>query len=302
MSASLISTLLQANNKIIAYGGISIFLLGVVGNVLNVTVFLSLKTFRESSCAFYLTVLSIVNIGQLFTSLLTRIMITAFNIDWTQSSLIYCKFRSFAFQTTSMISFSCISLATIDQYFETCSRVQWHRWGHIRIAHRATIIAIVIAILLQSPCIFLYDHVKVPTTNTVVCTTVSDQFVSFNTYFNYLFLGNIAPYSITFTFGLLAYHNIKEINYRTVPLVRRELDKQLTIMVLIQIVYTFISLSPNMILYIILAYGNVRNPIIVASLQLVYAVTLCLYYSYFAVSISFSMKTLLIFEDTVFLI
>jgi hypothetical protein len=44
-------------------------------------------------------------------------------------------------------------------------------------------------------------------------------------------------------FGLMA--------YRTVPLVRRELDKQLTIMVLVQIVYNFLTLLPNFIVYII---------------------------------------------------
>jgi hypothetical protein len=52
------------------------------------------------------------------------------------------------------------------------------------------------------------------------------KFVQFNAYFNYLILGNIMPSSITFSFGLMA--------YQTVAFVRRELDKQLTVMVLVQ--------------------------------------------------------------------
>ncbi|CAF2805768.1 unnamed protein product [Rotaria sp. Silwood2] len=282
MSSALISSLLQTNQRIITYGGIAIFIVGLVGGILNIIVFLSLKTFRESSCAFYLTILSIVNIGQLVTSLLTRIMITGFNIDWTQNSLFYCKFRTFVFQATAMISFTCICLATIDQYFATCSRIQWQRWCHIKIARHIMIFAILIAIIEQSPCLFLYDHMKISTTNITVCTTTNEFFIQFNVYFNYLIIGNILPYLITFSFGLMAYRNIKEIAYRTVPLVRRELDKQLTIMVLIQVVYTFFSMFPNMIVYLILAYGNIENLVIVAQLRLVYTILTCLYYSYFA--------------------
>ena len=72
---------------------------GVIGGFFNIIVFLSLQTFRQSSCAFYLTIMSIVNIGQLFTGLLSRIMISGFDIDWTVTSLFYCKFRYYCFQT-----------------------------------------------------------------------------------------------------------------------------------------------------------------------------------------------------------
>ncbi|CAF3748822.1 unnamed protein product [Rotaria sp. Silwood1] len=80
----------------------------------------------------------------------------------------------------------------------------------------------------------------------------------------------------------MAYRNIKEINYRTVPLVRRELDKQLTTMVLIQVIYTFFSILPSMIIYLILAYGNIQDLVLIAQLRLIYAIMTCLYYSYFA--------------------
>jgi hypothetical protein len=102
MLSAEIASLLITNQKIITYSGIPILITGLFGGLLNVTVFLSLNTFRQSSCAFYLTILSFVNIGQLTTSLLSRIMITGFGIDWTQTSLFYCKFRTFAFQATTM--------------------------------------------------------------------------------------------------------------------------------------------------------------------------------------------------------
>jgi len=75
--------------QITIYTDIPIFIAGIIGGCLNIIVFLSLRTFRESSCAFYLTVLSFLNIGQLITGLFTRLMITGFNIDRTQSSIFY---------------------------------------------------------------------------------------------------------------------------------------------------------------------------------------------------------------------
>jgi len=61
--------------------GLPVLIGGTIGNILNIIVFLSLRTFRQNSCAFYLTIMSIVNIGQLTTGLLARIMITGFGID-----------------------------------------------------------------------------------------------------------------------------------------------------------------------------------------------------------------------------
>ena len=69
--------------KLNIYFGSFLFFTGVAGGVLNIVVFLSLQTFRENSCAFYLTIMSFVNLGQLLTGLLTRIVISGFDIDWT---------------------------------------------------------------------------------------------------------------------------------------------------------------------------------------------------------------------------
>ncbi|CAF3440419.1 unnamed protein product [Rotaria sp. Silwood1] len=52
------------------YFGLVILVGGLIGNLLNILVFLSLKTFRENSCAFYLTTMSLLNIGQLLSGVL----------------------------------------------------------------------------------------------------------------------------------------------------------------------------------------------------------------------------------------
>jgi len=62
MTSTIKLSLNVAIQQIAKYYGIPVFIMGVSGGFLNIIVFLSLKTFRQNSCAFYLTIMSIVNI------------------------------------------------------------------------------------------------------------------------------------------------------------------------------------------------------------------------------------------------
>ena len=284
MSSSVIASLISAYQQVVLYSGIPILVLGLIGDTLNLIVFLSLKTFRENSCAFYLTMMSMFNIGQLLTGLLSRIMISGFDIDWTQYSLFYCKFRTFLFQVTTAISFACLCLATIDQYLSTCTRPHWQQWCNIRIARRLFLLIILLLIIEQIPTIIYY--VQIQSSGKQICTITDVSFVQANTYLNYLILGNTAPLLITICFGSMAYRNIRQIAYRTVPLVRRELDKQLSVMVLVQGTYFLFTILPNFIMYLIGSYANIPDSVVRAKVNLVYAITILIYYSYFAVSMN----------------
>ena len=83
-------------------------------------VFFSLRTFRENSSGFYLAFMSIINVCQLITAMPIRILTSGFGIDWTETSLFYCKFRLYFLQLCSLTSLTSLCLATIDQYWATC--------------------------------------------------------------------------------------------------------------------------------------------------------------------------------------
>jgi hypothetical protein len=133
MSAATSSSLAFVSQELVTYVGFLIFIAGLIGGPLVLIVFLSLQTFRQSSCAFYLTVMSAVNFLHLFTGLLTFIMINGFVINWTNISLFYCKFRPFNVQLCILSSFTCMCLATIDQFLATCSNPPWHRWNNLKV-------------------------------------------------------------------------------------------------------------------------------------------------------------------------
>ena len=268
------------------YMGIPILVSGLLGETLNTIVFLSLETFRQSSCAFYLTVMSFVNIGQLLTSLFPRIMTNGFGVDWTETSSFYCKFRIYILQFSALMSCTCMCLATVDQFFETSSNARWQRLRHIRIAR---ILCFAFAVLWSCqgiPYLFYLNLVPLPGTRELFCNFTSYFLLQYFNYVCIIVLVGLVPVVITLVFAWLAYENIQQSTHRTVPLVRRALDKQLTMMVLFQVMYDCVTTLPYIVLFIIMRDPTIaHDPLRNEQFKLASALLVNLYYLHYAVRI-----------------
>jgi hypothetical protein len=175
-------------------------------------------------------------------------------------------------------------LATIDQYLATSFRPQWQQWSNIKIAQRLTLFFVILWILHGIPYLFLFYQST--SSNKTTCLSTSTIFVQYRFYFVSLVLTGFFPISVTIIFGSLAFYNVRTMHYRTVPLVRRELDKQLTTMVLTQDVVNFFTVLPfeiNNALSLNPVLAN--NPVSALEIQLTTTITVLIYYLYFAVSI-----------------
>ena len=267
------------------YFGITVLVAGVIGGALNIIVFLSLKTFRQSACAFFLTIMSFVNIGQLIANLLSRIMITGWGIDFTESSSAYCKFRYYCLQFCALASYSHMCLATIDQFLATSLRPRWQQLLTIKRAHFLSILFLIIWLVHAIPCLIWYNPVLSRRTGAISCTITNSIYEKYYAYCYGLTLAGILPICITVSFVCLAYRNVRQIPYRTVPLVRRELDKQLTSMVLVQVVHNFVVIVPYISVLIgIYTINPTVQPSIYSALAYSIRITGLVYYLYFAVS------------------
>jgi hypothetical protein len=285
MSTSNISSLTFISQQVYIYMGIPMLIAGLVGCLLNTIVFLSLQTFRQNSCALYLMFMSAANIGQLITGLLFRIMISGFGIDWTLSSTFYCKFRFYCVTVCTVISFTCMCLATIDQFLATYHKPRWQQWSNIKVAHRIIIVFIIFWLLHGILYLIYVDHIPSPITGKLTCMSHNPIFQQY--YVNFYTAGLIGfiPISINTLFGILAYHNITHLAHRTVPLVRRELDKQLTSIVLMQTLFVFVTAVPYIIVTILNSNLNiVQQGNNAEKLQFASTLTICIYYLNFAVS------------------
>jgi hypothetical protein len=287
MSATIDSKINFDIQEIFIYLGIPVFITGVLGGISNIIVFLSLKTFRQSSCAFFLTIMSFVNIGQLLTSLFSRIMISGFNIDWTASSLAFFKFRNYCLQVCALTSYTCMCLATIDQFLSTSLRPQWQQFFNIKRAYVLCMLFLITWLLHGIPTLIWYNLSSSPITGSITCMIVNPFFQKYITYGYLLILTGILPIFMTVLFGSLAYWNVRQIPYRTIPLVRRELDKQLTSMVLVQVVFNIFVIVPYIIVLSLLYTLDFSSKAIsLSKFDLSYAFFGMTYYLYFAVSIN----------------
>ncbi|CAF1498681.1 unnamed protein product [Adineta steineri] len=285
MSSSNTSTLTYIGQQITVYVGFITVITGVLGNLFNIIVFLSLKTFRESTSGFYLIVISFVNIGQLLFGLISRIMIYGFLIDWNAMSIVFCKMRLSIATICSLISYTCLCLATIDQYLATSIHPRWQQWSNMRTAYYLTIIFSLFWILHTIPYSVFLIHVTSLATGAVTCIITNNTLLQYRNYFASLFLSGYIPDFITLLFGMLAYRNINQIAYRTIPLVRRELDKQLTVMVLVQVIINLITNIPTVtISAVVFATSNIKNAAISDIIQFLSTVTTIIFYTYYASS------------------
>jgi hypothetical protein len=280
------TTFAFAQKQLTIYCGTPVFFAGIVGGALNTIVFLSLRTFRQSSCAFYLTIMSIFNVLILSFGLSQVVFPALSGFDATVTSLFYCKFRIYLQVVALETSLTCFSLATIDQYFATCSHPRLQQLCNIKLAQRIVIITIIFWVLNGIPFLVFFNHVASPTTNQVTCTNTNYIFQQYRTFFIVLVLIGYLPIVTAGLFGLMAYRNVQQIAYRTVPLVRRQLDKQITVMVLVQaVVYIFTLLSFTTVNAIVTSKINTVDSVTQEKLQFAINVSLLLSYITFAVSI-----------------
>lgn len=285
MSTAVIEMIQHVTHQVTIYVGFPVFILGVIGGSLNVLVFLSLKTFRQSSCAFYLTVMAGISVGYLVTGLLTFLVMYGFGIDWTKQSRFYCIFREGFVHISMLIALSCLCMATIDQFFATCSSPRLQQLCNIKLARRLCFFFTIFWFLYGIAFFTSYDLVYYPSVGEWDCTVIRSTFQWYFNTFHVLVLLCGLPLFITVLFGLLAYRNVKQLSYRTVPLARRELDKQLTVMVLVQVVYNVFALLPYFIINIIVTSpydpADHLTTTIIASTRIL---SIILLYSCYAVS------------------
>jgi hypothetical protein len=285
MASSFIASANLVKQEITIYFGIPIVVMGVIGGFLNIITFLSLKTFRQSSCAFYLTLKAIFDVGELLLNAVPFIARWGFKTDWGAYSLFFCKIRFYMFSTTTLSSMTYLCLAVIDQYLATSYHLRWQQWCNIKLAHRITSIFIIIWTLHGIPSSIFNHQIISPLTNTTICQVTNYIFNQYLSYGYYLTLNNILPL-ITIVFGIMAYYNARNLVHRTIPLVRRELDKQLTVMVLVQVLISFCTLVPfsiNNIFTIVNTFPN--DPVIQAKISLASILIANFFILYYAVRV-----------------
>ncbi|CAF1948077.1 unnamed protein product [Rotaria magnacalcarata] len=232
--------------------GLFLFVFGITGNLLNIVIFSSLKTFRRNPCAFCLLILSCCEIGTLIGNTLVDVFASTLSDTFDVNAILPCKIRTAFGQIFATISLSMMCFAAIDQSIST-SMPERHHGINLKIMRRLIAIITVISCVHAIPFFIFYDIQPLSGTNDTICRIkdASEVFSKYLIYINIPLVNGVIPVTIMILFGVLSYRNVHRMYKRRVHIVRLRLEKQLTAMVLAKIFSFAITVIPFLIVYII---------------------------------------------------
>jgi hypothetical protein len=130
--------------------------------------------------------------------------------------------------------------------------------------------------------LLLYELIQSPTTNQIAGRSTNLIFAQYRAYVTISFFLGLLLMTVSTVFGLLAYGNVQQLTFRTLPIIRRESDKQLSKMVLVQIIVNVFTLLPHTIANTLLTSLNIiNNSMVQITFQFIVNIILLIYYKYF---------------------
>lgn len=230
----------NATTQLNCYFAVFIFLFGVVGNVLN-TLVLSHRTLKKNPCSWLFLTSSIANLIAIISGLISRILST-WSLDLTLTVGWICKFRAIILFTSRTIAFWLITLASIDRWLLSNHIVHRRQMSNLKNAQRGLLIIIFFSTLIYIHLIYCYDvnQADAPLKcygPTLSCRLYSDLCLAFITI--------AIPLVLMMVFGLITISNIRKslqairpAHLPTIkqPSLKRKTDRELTIMLFLQII------------------------------------------------------------------
>lgn len=265
--------------------GFIFLIIGIIGNSLNIIIFIYVGHYKENSCSFYMLIKSLVELNALIIGLGTRILTGGFQIDWTLINRSWCKIRRCWITGNNIISFSLLSIQSIDNYFCSSSSIILREKSNIKYAHRIVIGIIIFGIIHSIPFIF-YQDLIVTTSGIKSCNTLNVIYNQYQIYFINLCLYVIIPVLIISIFGLLTYYNIHSINIQSKQTILSILVKQMIRMSLCNIIIVILFVTPYGIiqLYMLLISSIPRTNIRITQEQIVSTFSTIYFYGSFSVN------------------
>jgi hypothetical protein len=251
------------------YFTISIFVIGTIGNLLNLCVLTNLKIFRLNQCAFYLIVESIVNTCQLIILFIINLLPITLGFEPGNVYIVWCKLKNMLPQILRLISTSMVCFAAFDQFLSTHYRPSIRHKSTLQLAHRLTLVAICLWTLHSIPYGIFY---QISSSN--ICTLNNTELIHYYSFFYYPVLHGFFPILASSLFSLFAYRNVRHLVRLQVNIVRRRLDRQLTAMIFVWVIFFILFLLPYTIyrIYSLNITVNEANLYSYAINQLVYSI------------------------------
>jgi hypothetical protein len=258
--SSVAATLALIQQSTTRYGFPIILTLGNFGNLFCIIIF-SQKHQRQSSCSLYLLASAVFGLIGINLGLVPTVNILYNPLDPISQSLIFCRFRGYMLQMSSVLYRSMVVLACADRFVLTSTRVGLRRFSNPKMALKI-IGSVVLFWMLISMHLPIFENIV-----NKKCGVFGSYAVFFSFYQICIF-GAIMP-TLMITFGILLVKNLKAVRTRVQPrqdnnntqqqvLTRRDLNLIRLALVEVSSVFLLTFLYPINLLYTALS-NNVSN-------------------------------------------
>ena len=232
--------MISLSENLLFYSTVCIFAIGCIGNVIHLCVLITLKQFRSNQCAFYLIVESIVDTCQLSVLFLINLLPMILNFEPANRSLVWCKLKNMLPQTLRLISTSFVCFAAFDQFLSTNPQPFVRQMSTLRLAYRLTFVAVCLWTAHSIPYGIFYQI----STTSGSCTMPNVKLTEYYSYFYYPVLHGFLPILFASLSSLFAYRNVRRLVRRQLNIERRRLDRQLTAMIFVRVIFFVLFLLP----------------------------------------------------------
>ncbi|CAF3851953.1 unnamed protein product [Adineta steineri] len=213
---------------------------GVLGNILNIIVFIKVGNYKNNACSLYMFVRTFFDLYVLIVGLTTRIFTTGFQMDFTLMNRNWCKTRGGFNDINSEGTYTLICLQAIDAFICSSPSVGVREKSSIRIARYLVIGTLCFWCIHEIPYFIFQDLVIVG--GTPMCITTNTIYARYRIYVSGLGIITITPIIVLFIFGFLTVQHMKTI---AVTRTLSSLTRQTISMALFQIVAVLVFNGPN---------------------------------------------------------
>jgi hypothetical protein len=216
---------------------LAMIVVGTVGNLLNIFVFIRLKALRQMTNSVFLIASFTSSLILLWSSRIPTSILTITDVNLLVGSIAYCKFRWVFARWGANMAFTCVCLASIDRFLITSRNASLRRLFTLK---RAYILVMIFSLAYLAIC--MPDGIYYSGYSCTASADARATYKQFITYFN-LIVTNILSMVVLGTFSILTWYNL----WSTRRGGRNQLQQQVNMMMLVQFAMAFITTLPNFV-------------------------------------------------------
>ncbi len=216
---------------------LALIVVGTVGNLLNIFVFMRLKTLRQMTNSVFLIGSFTGSLILLWASRFPTSILTITGVNPLVGSIVYCKIRYLFGRWGLNMPFTCVCLASVDRFLITSRNASFRRFFTLK---RAYILVMIFSLAYLAIC--MPDAIYYSGYSCTASATARATYKQFVTYFN-LIVTNVLSMSVLGTFSILTWYNLWSAGHGG----HNRLQQQVNTMMLVEFSMAFITTLPNFI-------------------------------------------------------